>query len=412
MSDSWRYFLLLLLIALVVQGFYSMLEMACVSFNRVRLQYYVSQDKIRAKWVDRLLKSPSHLFATTLIGANAAMQFGSECARRLYASLGLNPDWSALSQVFIVLIFAELSPMFAARRFAERISMLGIPLLYLTALILRPITAILEALCYVVNRLFGVKSSPSHFLSRDELRCAIEKRDDNPGQMQTGDLDPVLSNLFSLRSKTAKDLMESLDKSKLIPSDATVEDLRSLLGLEALPFIPLYHKVRTNIVAIAFPRDLIRYPNKSELRAHSRPPWFVSEKRSLFEIIKEFRRNNQSLAVVLNGAGAAVGILKLDAVVDEIFGHRYDWILASGSKREKHQVCIDRSFPGETKVSDINAWFKLSLPDQGDESVEELMTRLLNRRPEKGEPLKLGDIELMVEESSLISGKTISIRSL
>lgn len=388
-----------------------MLEMASVSFNRIRLQYYLSKNQVRAKWLSKLLNNPAHLFGTTLIGVNAAMQFGSECARRLYSSLDLNPDWSALSQVFIVLIFAELSPMFAARRYAENVTMLGIPILYLTSIILRPMTAILEALCSMINWFFGLKA-PSIALSREELQRAIEEREDISCQEGKKKIDPILSNIFSLKTKTAKDLMEPIHKSKLISSNATVEDLRQLLGLESAPFIPVYHKTKNNIVAIAFPRDLLRYPNETRLRAYSRSPWFVMEKNSILEIIKEFRRNNQSLAIVLDQAGLALGILTLDAVIDEIFGQRDDWISFGEITSKKDRVFVDRSLSGQTIVSDINLWFKLSLPSKENETLEELMTRLLKHRPEKGESLQLGSVELIVEETSLISGRIISIRSI
>lgn len=411
MSKPWTYFLLLLIAALIVQGFYSMMEMACVSFNRVRLQYYVSEKNLRAKWISRLLNSPAKLFGTTLIGVNAAMQFGSECARRFYASLELSPDWAALSQVFVVLIFAELSPMFAARRYAENVTMLGVPLLYFTSILLRPVTVVLEGICRVINWFFGV-NNPSLYLSRDELQRAIEERDDTVMPENTADFDPILKNIFSLKAKTAKDLMDPVNQGKLISSDATVGDLRALLGLESHhPFIPVYHKHDTHIVAIAYPRDLLRLADETRLRAYARSPWFVMEKNSIVEIIKEFRRNNQSLAIVLNQAGMAVGILTLDAVVDEIFGQRDDWVSFGEFAPEKHRVIVDRSFSGETLVSDINLWFNLSLPGEEGETLEALMTRLLEHRPEKGESLRLGEIELMVEETSLIAGRTISIRS-
>ena len=66
-------FLFLSLLAVVIQGFFSLFEMACVSFNRVRLQYYVSIGSHRASWLNYLLKRPSRLFGTTLIGVNTAL---------------------------------------------------------------------------------------------------------------------------------------------------------------------------------------------------------------------------------------------------------------------------------------------------------------------------------------------------
>ena len=123
-----------------------MMEMACVSFNKVRLQYYVSKNQRRAIWLSYLLNRPGLLFGTALIGITASLVIGSECARRLYDSLGLNSDWSPLSQIVLVIIFAEVSPMFAGRRYAEHAAMLGIPMFYFFSILLRPIIWILNAI--------------------------------------------------------------------------------------------------------------------------------------------------------------------------------------------------------------------------------------------------------------------------
>lgn len=396
--------------ALIVEGLYSMLEMACVSFNRVRLQFYVSQGYRRAKWLSKLLNNPAYLFGSTLIGVNTALQFGSECARRFYASLDLSPDWAPISQIFIVLIFAELSPLFAARRYAENVVMLGIPIIYLTSYIFRPIILLLDLICRTINFFCGVKSNSGLYLTREELQKAIEERDDTPKEK----LDPVLMNIFALKNKTAKDLMDSLRNMKTIHSEETVGGLRALLSLEAFPFIPVFHKDPKNIIAIAFPRDLLRLPDDTPLRPYCRSPWFITEKNLILEILKEFRRNNQSLAVVLNDQGSIVGILTLDAIVDEIFGEHDDWISFGEYAPDKHKkILVDRSFPGDTLIANINNWLKIELPmEDKEDTLEDLMEQSLNHPPDLGDSIRVGFFELSVEESSLIAGCTILIRSI
>ncbi len=406
--DDWTFFFILVILSLIVQGFYSMLEMASLSFNRVRLQFYVSQGNKRAKWLSTLLDNPTRLFGTTLIGVNATMQFGSECARRFYSSLELSPDWAPISQIFIVLIFAELSPMFAARRYAENVVMLGIPIIYLTSFILRPVIFVLDLLCRFMNLLFGVKTRSGLYLSREELQKAIEEREDSPSEK----LDPILVNIFSLKAKTAKDLMDPISEMKSIPSENTIGDLKAFLNLQALPFIPVYHKSPSNIVAIAYPRDLLRHSDDTRLRAYCRAPWFITEKNSVLEIMKEFRRNNQSLAIVLNDQGQAIGTLTLDAIVDEIFGRRDDWISFGEYAPGKGKVFVDRSFPGDTLVSEVNKWLSIEIPAKGEETLEDLMAKNLGHRPDRGDVVRVGTFELSVEETSLIAGRTILIRSI
>ena len=412
MKGPWLLFLMLILVSFGVQAFYSMMEMACVSFNRVRLEYYVSQKNRRARWLSFLLSRPTYLFGTTLIGVNGALQFGSECARRFYAALGLSPNWSPLSQVLLVLIFAELAPMFAARRFAESVVMLGMPFLYATAVVMRPITWVLDLVYRLTYRLFSKGDQSRSYLSREELQRAIEERADAPIQIQRQQSDPVLMHLFSLKNKQAKDLMHPLNHIDSIGSESQVSDLRRLLGLQARSFIPVYHRVQSNIVAIAYPRDLIRLSDETRLRPYCRNPWFVTEKNSILEIIKEFRRNREKLACVLDNQGNTTGILTLDAIVDEIFGGRSQWMYDDELTPEKHHILIDRSFPGETTVAFIQKALGIVLSDDPEETLEELMARHLNHRPEEGETIHLRDVELSMEKSSLLHGKTIALRSL
>jgi len=406
--SNWTYFLIFIVISLVVQGFYSMLEMSCVSFNRVRLQYYLSLQNKRAKWLCSLLNHPTYLFGTTLIGVNTAMQFGSECARRFYSSLGMNPDWAPLMQVFLVLIFAELSPMFAARRYAESVTMLGIPFLYISSLIMRPIIFIFDLICRFVNSLFKTQIAVGLCLTREELQKAIEEREDTFEQQ----FDPILANIFSLKTKRAKDIMGTLTYVKCIAHTATIGDLKKLWCLEDFPFVPLYYRTRNNIIAIAYPRDLLRFPNSTPLRPYCRSPWFITKTCPILEIMKEFRLNNQSLAIILNSQGNAIGFLTLDAIVDEIFGRGLDWVSLEGYSPEKRKIFVDRSFPGNTLVADINKWFRIHLTAEKDTTLEELMEHYLKRHLDKGDSIRIKGFELSVEESSLIAGKTILIRSI
>ena len=112
MAISGTGWLLLNFLSIVVLAFFSMSEMACVSFNKIRLQYYFSKGNTRAIWLNHLLHNPSRLFGTTLIMVSLAMVIGSECAREFHSSIGLDPDLAPLTQVILVVIFGE-RPLFS-----------------------------------------------------------------------------------------------------------------------------------------------------------------------------------------------------------------------------------------------------------------------------------------------------------
>jgi len=409
---SWKFFLLLIVVCLIIQGFFAMLEMACVSFNKVRLLYYVNKNKRPAIWISKLLKQPAQLFGTTLIGVNTALQIGSEAARHFYISLGLSPDWAPLSQVFIVLIFAEIGPLIAGRRFAEHAAMIGAGILYFLSIVLKPIIWLFDLLCRFVNRLLGQTGDVGLYLTREELQKILEEREEGALQHAAGeDFNPIVSNIFSLKAKTAKDLMQPLEKEILVPSTCTIKEMRQLLNAHFTPYVPIYHRNERHIVAIAYPRDLLRLQEHKKVQDHARPPWFITEKTSILQILKQFRKNNQSVAVVLNETGHAIGLLTLDEVIDEIFGQFDRWMSFGEMMPRMHHVIVDRTFPSDMKIAEFNRQFRVHLSYEGDETFEELMTRILGHPPEKAESVRLDQFELTIEEAPLLGEKMVAVRT-
>lgn len=380
-----------------------MMEMATVSFNKVRLQYYVSKKNRRAIWLSNLLNKPSRLFGTTLIGVNAAMQFGSEYSRRFYSALGLSPDWAPITQVFVVLIFAELSPMFAARRYAEHVSMIGIPILYFASKVLRPFIWALNMIVRGFNFIFGIEGAKESYLTRDELQKAIE------GREEQNSIDPILQNIFSLKNKTAKEIMEPIESIYMISDECAISHVRNVLEKDFLPFLPVYRNQKKNIVGIIYPRDLLRFSSTAKVKDHLRHAWFITESTTALQMLKQFKRNNQSVAIVLNKVGIACGVLTLDSVVDEIFGQEDHWVSIPEYLPTRHQVFLDRSFSGETLVRFINETYNLAIPVDGDKTLEQVMEEILGHSPEPGQMVHIGQYELRLLESSLISGKLISL---
>ncbi len=406
---SWKWWLFLIILFLVTQGFFAMLEMACICFNKVRLQYWVSQNQRRAKWLSDLLSRPALLFGVVLIGINASLQLGSECARRFYESLGVSPDWAPLSQIFLVIIFAELTPLFAGMRYAEHVAMMGIPILYAFSIIFRPIIWFLDLICQLINRLLKSPVKEGLYLSREELQLLFEQREEEGRAPK--EMNKIVSSLFSLKNKTPKELMIPLKDVQMIPAFCTVGEMRALLAMRYTPYLPIYQRQPDHITGIVYPRDLLRLSEDKKVREHARPGWFITENSSILHILKQFRSNNQSLAIVLGETGVAIGILTLDEIVDEIFGKSDDWEAFGDISPRMHHVIVDRTFPGDMLITDFNTRFHIHLEAEGAETLEELMEKHLGHVPERGERVQVDQFELLLEEAPLIGPKKIAIRT-
>lgn len=394
-------YLLYTLLAIVCQAFFAFFEMACVSFNKVRLQYYVSQSSRRALWLNYLLQRPSRLFGTTLIGITTSLVIGSEMSRQLYESLGLNPDWAPLTQVPLVVIFGELAPLFAARRHPEQAAIALVPIMIVLARILSPIIWLFDLLSMLMYKLMGKPTQMARFLSREEVRLAFEGIEEKKDEFNAS-----VGQIFQLKTLSASQLMTPISEAQLVPSHITLAELRHNLSVHYTPFIPIYHRQHHNIVAIAYLRDLLKLDENKRILESARSPWFVTRDTSITQLLEQFRRNHNSLAVLLDPSGQACGILTLDQILAEIFGEETEVSLVESSNY------IERTLSGDMSISEFNQQFSCHLPEGHGDTLSDLIIHQLGHLPVQDESIRIHDLEFTIDEPSLLGIKTLSVKSI
>jgi CBS domain containing-hemolysin-like protein len=343
------------------------------------------------------------MFGTTLICINTSLQMGSECARRFYESIHWDPDWAPITQVIIVVIFAELVPMFTARRHPERIAMFFAPLLLLMSRILIPFTWSFDQLSRAINWLMKKPTETPLFLSREEVKIAFEE-----GEIGEADeFNAIVSSIFSLKNAAASQWMQPLSEILLFPSSAKVGEVRNALSKRYTSILPIYHRITNNIVSIVDLRDLLRLKDDQKILEQGKSPWFVTKDTSILQIIDQFRRNNQSLAVILEATGQAIGILTLDRIIDGIFGKQR----SLGFEEELNNF-VERTLPGSMTVAEFNREFKAQLFADPTLTLSDLILASLNHSLSRGETVRIGDFEFTVIEPTLRGVKRLRVRSL
>lgn len=407
MNDT-LFFLILLMMSLLFQGFFTMTEMSFVTFNRVRLAYFAEKGEKGAASLLSLLDKPTALFGTTLIGVNFFLQLGSECSRRVFLGLGYNPDFSYIPQIFLVLLFAELIPMLAARDHSEHLAMFAIKPIYLLSRLLTPLIYIIDGISKVVSYFLKGPLRVDSALSRDELKNLLKDSEGSPKESEKEDLEPLIENIFSLKAKTPRDLMIPIDQMSCASYHATVGDVKKHFQKGGAKYIPLYHEKRENIFGIAYSQDLLNLSDSCLVKDIARSPWFVTSTNTIFQVINQFRKNNQKLAIVLDVNGAVTGVLTLSSLVEEIFSG----ILLNHRSHEKNiEIYIDKAFAVSTKLSDALKKFKITLPAEKDLTLEEIMTKKLGLSPKDKDTVYTEEFEFIFEGASFSEEKKIRIRS-
>lgn len=399
------FWLLLNVFTIVVLAFYSMEEMAFVSFNKVRLQFYVAQGSQRAIWINNLLNNSSKLFSTTLIGVNVATFVGSECARRFHEALGISPDLAPLSQVILVIIFGELAPMFAARRYSEHVALLGVPLIYFSSLVLAPFIWILEIVSKVANRLFrGSETSPNLFITADELQKIIEEQDEEANDSGS-EFNAVTSNIFRLKEKFAHQAMTPLSHETAVSEQMTVKELRNGRLIKD-KYLVVYRQNLSHTVGIVYINDLLKAGENQKLLKFCRSPWFIASTTPLIEILKQFRMNSENIAIILDHKGKSIGYITFEDILDEIFGERGTPIRKAPSK-----TFIDRTFDGSITLETLKKETGIELAGKSDETLSDWFFRVVDHHPEAGESYLVPPYEFIVKETSLRAIVSIEVKT-
>ncbi|ADH17023.1 CNNM domain-containing protein [Chlamydia trachomatis] len=388
------------LLCIFVQGFFSMMEMACISFNRVRLQYYLTKSNKKASYINFLIRRPYRLFGTVMLGVNIALQIGSESSRTCYKLLGISPEYAPATQIILVVIFAELIPLAISRKIPEKIALKGAPILYFAHYLFYPLIQCVGGITNMIYFILNIKEETLHStLSRDELQKTLETHHEEH------DFNVIATNIFSLSATSVEQVCQYLDQIPILSATASVRDVCQLVRRHRLDFVPVYHKVKKNVVGIAFPKNLINRNPSDPVVPYLSSPWFITAKSKLIHAIQEFRKNSSNVAIVLNNNGEPMGVLGLHTVFKTLFNTRN-----IAQLKPKPTSLIERTFSGNTPLSEIENELDIIFMDNDCTTIEQLMLKLLDTPPEVGASIIINDLLLEVKEISLYGIKTVAIK--
>jgi CBS domain containing-hemolysin-like protein len=235
--------------------------------------------------------------------------------------------------------------------------------------------------------------------SEEELRLIIASMDARGGFAR--ERLEILERTLRLPSKLARDLMVARSEVAFFRLDQTPQERREIVRRTGHSRYPVVEDDLDHVVGILNLRDVYlagRDPETpAELRALLREPMYVPESMPAEALLREFRRRRQRLAIVVDEYGGTAGVISVEDVVAAVVGEVQDEYATGGPEIQQLQsgrFAIDPRMP----VDAFAQHFKLHV-DAGDATtVGGLVMSKLGRVPAPGDTLKLGPLELQVEE--------------
>jgi CBS domain containing-hemolysin-like protein len=209
----------------------------------------------------------------------------------------------------------------------------------------------------------------------------------------------MIDKIFDLGETAVHEVMVPLVDVVALPDSASVDEAVRVIDERGFSRIPVYTDRIFNLVGVVTAMDLLRRGAEvTDVRALMRPATYVPETKRIDDLLLEMQKARLQLAVVVDEYGAAVGIVTIEDIVEEIVGEIQD-------EHDRTPDTVERlpdgsyRVAGRTNIDELNEALDWDLPKGDFETVAGLVLATLHRLPLVGEVLQVGRYTLTVLEA-------------
>lgn len=334
--------ILIILLLILINGFFVGAEIAFVSVRRTRLDELAESGDRRAQRAQRLMRDPGRFLAViqvaiTFLGALASavaavsiVTFVAEPLRGIDLIADQADTIALLLVTFIVSVFSivlgELIPKGFALANPDRIALAVSGPITLFAKIVSPLVAVLVALTKLISKPFGIDPTRTPELSAAEIRLIVEQGSQQ-GVLEAEE-EQMISAVMSLSDSKLHEVMVPRIDIVAIDQEASFDDAVTLVLTEGHSRTPLYKESVDHIVGILYAKDLLRIiaagGPRPRLRDIMRPALFVPESQAVDDLLNELQRRRVHMAIVLDEYGGTAGLVTIEDLLEEIVGEIQD----------------------------------------------------------------------------------------
>lgn len=400
--------LIYVLVAILFSAFFSGMEIAFISANRLKIELEKKQGDFSAKIHSGFIQKPASFIGAMLIGNNIALVIYSMAMAVLLepfilvytSSEGVLLLVQTLISTIIVLFFAEFLPKALLRinpNFALKFAAIPLKVIYL---VLFPLTYVTTLLSNGILKLFRVDVSQSNLaFSKIDLEHFVldiqerqEKGEEIEHEIQ------IFKNALDFTDVKARECM--IHRTEIIAMDIedSIDELKEKFIETELSKILIYRGSIDNIIGYVHSLELFKKPES--IKSILLPVSIVPESMPASEILKQFINQRRSMAVVVDEFGGTSGVITTEDIIEEIFGEIED----EHDVEELIELQVDDDtflFSAKTEIDYINDKYKLNLPESEEyETLGGLIFYKHESIPEKDEVITISNYRFKIEEVS------------
>lgn len=329
------YSLLLILLTLLFSAFFSGMEIAFTSKNRLKLELDRKQSRLFDRIAALFERHPGQYITTILVGNNIALVIYSLYMSLLLRGLFYLAGWEAMAEhgsvaietavsTLVIIFLGEFIPKSIFKNNPNFFYRIFSPIIYLIYLVLYPIARFTTLLSQGILWMLGHKTKPdapiAHF-NHDDL-AALLNANTEPQEDPDNEL-KLFQNALDFADLRVRDCMvPRIDVEAVDVEDTTIEELTERFVESKFSRLFVYRNNLDNIIGYVNLKSLFTHPKSVEeamMKVH-----FVPETMPLQALLQTFIKNHSNIAVVIDEFGGTAGIISLEDVLEEIFGEIED----------------------------------------------------------------------------------------
>lgn len=410
--DTYTYNVIAILATMILSGFFSGMEIAFVSSNRLLMK--VGKD--RSGLVEHCLKvfydNPNGFVSTMLVGNNIVLVVYGILFARIFDGLwrlgGITNDATlvmldSICSTLAILFTGEFLPKTLFKSNPNRLMVLFAPLAYLFYIVLWPISRFSTLMSRVFLRLIGVKmeeGANDGTFTKVDLDDLVQSSIDNaPQGGEVEDEVKIFQNALDFPDLKVRDCMVPRTEINAVPYDCSVDELQQKFIESGNSKILIYKEDIDHIVGYIHTLELFR--SREKWQAHIRQMPFVPETMAAQKLMQIFLAQKKSIGVVVDEFGGTSGIVSLEDIVEEIFGDIEDE--HDNTNYIARQITDnDYLLSGRLEIDKANELFSLGLPESGEyKTISGLILNTYQSFPKLNEVVNVGKYHFKIIKKTM-----------
>jgi CBS domain containing-hemolysin-like protein len=413
--------LVAILALIAANGFFVAAEFSLVSIRPTRIDQLVDEGSRVARIIQRAKRDPTRFLIAAQIGitlASLALGWIAEptLATLLVAvmhSMSLTLGEVAVHAIATVITFTIITYLhivlgenipkaLALQRTEPTVFLTAVPMEWLS-IVATPFITFLNRTGQWMLRVVGVDGDPGHHLvyTEDEIRRLLAASHEE-GILEAEER-AMLEKVFDFADKDARDVMVPRPDIKMVPVDATWEQLMALVEAHGYTRYPVYEHDADHILGFLHLKDLFahmaksRSPEAFSLRDILREILFVPETKPIVDLLNDFKTGRHRMAIVMDEYGGTVGLVTPQNLVEEIVGQVGDEF--SEPHREVEKVAPGRyRVTGSLRIDEFNQRFGADLPTDEYDTIAGWVFGTLGREAHLDDSIEIGSCTFTVDQ--------------